>query len=534
MLFKQKSRSATQGIILTSLVTLLASCGNSAALESLVSANPKLKENEPKQPSSQTNPEINSQPVKNSSPSQSRDALSVTPLTTEKSVDINEKNNNNELSENQKANDNNLDQETETTPETEFVNPSQNFLESFPVYPQAKLQEIQSDEENNSGRLVWSTTDNRQAVADFYQAELLVNDWEIIKPFKIRPQQKIARAIAVKDQLRIELILVKAALKSAPQEKSKGKQTQVSLRYQPLSQAVTSGISQAIESTDTGESLETATKPENQKPDVENSEQSGTIQDEFQPKDSELTKPESSNTLKTNNNYFASSGDDFADLDQVPEQLQKPLKSVAALSVLTPYTGQKNVELSKFAPNEVVTRGEYARWLITANNRYYSDQPGQKIYLAAKTDQPAFNDVKKNHPDFEAIQSLAEAGLIPSRLTEDSTELLFRPNAPLTREDLITWKVPLDTRKSLPKASIEAIEDSWGFQDAANLDSSAIRASYADFQNGDRSNIRRVFGYTTLFQPKKPVTRAEAAASLWYFGFQGDGITAKEVLESEN
>ena len=41
-----------------------------------------------------------------------------------------------------------------------------------------------------------------------------------------------------------------------------------------------------------------------------------------------------------------------------------------------------------------------------------------------------------------------------------------------------------------------------------------------------------MFGYTTLFQPKKPVTRAEAAASLWYFGFQGDGITAKEVLES--
>ena len=56
---------------------------------------------------------------------------------------------------------------------------------------------------------------------------------------------------------------------------------------------------------------------------------------------------------------------------------------------------------------------------------------------------------------------------------------------------------------------------------------------YADFQNGDLSNIRRIFGYTTLFQPKKPVTRAEAAASLWYFGFQGDGITAQEVLESE-
>ena len=166
---------------------------------------------------------------------------------------------------------------------------------------------------------------------------------------------------------------------------------------------------------------------------------------------------------------------------------------------------------------------EYARWLIAANNRYYADNPGKKIYVAAKTNQSAFNDVKPKDPDFAAIQSLAEAGLIPSRLTNDSTNLLFRPNAPLTREDLVTWKVPLDMRQALPKASIEAIEESWGFQDAKDIDSLAIRALYADFQNGDHSNIRRMFGYTTLFQPNKPVTRAEAAASLWYFGYQGDG-----------
>lgn len=202
------------------------------------------------------------------------------------------------------------------------------------------------------------------------------------------------------------------------------------------------------------------------------------------------------------------------------------------MGILTPYTKQANVDLAKFAPNQVITRGEYARWLMAANNRYYADNPGKKIYLANKTSQPAFNDVNPNDPDFAAIQSLAEAGLIPSRLTEDSTNLLFRPDTALTRADFITWKVPLDTRKSLPKASIQAIEESWGFQDAADIDSSATRALYADFQNGDRSNVRRMFGYTTLFQPKKPVTRAEAAASLWYFGFQGDGISAKEVLQS--
>ena len=46
---------------------------------------------------------------------------------------------------------------------------------------------------------------------------------------------------------------------------------------------------------------------------------------------------------------------------------------------------------------------------------------------------------------------------------------------------------------------------------------------------GDKSNVRRVFGYTTLFQPKKPVTRGEAAATLWYFGTEGEGISAVEA-----
>ncbi|MGB3642768.1 MAG: S-layer homology domain-containing protein, partial [Rivularia sp. (in: cyanobacteria)] len=53
----------------------------------------------------------------------------------------------------------------------------------------------------------------------------------------------------------------------------------------------------------------------------------------------------------------------------------------------------------------------------------------------------------------------------------------------------------------------------------------------ADYQNGEQSNIRRVFGYTTLFQPKKAVTRAEAAAALWYFGTESEGISAKEALK---
>jgi hypothetical protein len=34
-----------------------------------------------------------------------------------------------------------------------------------------------------------------------------------------------------------------------------------------------------------------------------------------------------------------------------------------------------------------------------------------------------------------------------------------------------------------------------------------LQAVLADFDNGDNSNIRRVFGFTTLFQPKEKVWR---------------------------
>jgi len=119
-------------------------------------------------------------------------------------------------------------------------------------------------------------------------------------------------------------------------------------------------------------------------------------------------------------------------------------------------------------------------------------------------------------------------------LSGNSTEVLFRPDAPLTRESLVLWKVPLDIRQGLPQASLDAVQQTWGFQDAGKIDPKAMRAILADFQNGEQSIIRRVFGYTTLFQPKKPVTQAEAAAALWYFGSQGEGISASEVLQQSN
>jgi len=520
MLSKQASRPAIQGIILTSLLTLLSSCANSAAIESLISADPKLKEGK----TTEVSNKVKSRSSEDSNSSPDRVTANTTTIKTKESsppekpkIDI-------EAQERVRADSKD---ETKSFEEENDSNLLLDFPEHFPVYPQAELQEVESSEDEKSGKLIWKTMDNRKAVADYYLAELSANDWDVIKPFTIDPKQKVARAIAVKDELRVELSL----LQGSENKESDRPSTKLAVVYHPLDEKIPRSSISRTEETTTSEPSELAKSRGVEEDNSEKAQKNGnqSLSESIEPKQPVRAKLETA----SNNNSYKSADLDFADLDEVPPQLQQPIESVAALNILTPYTGKANVELTKFAPNETITRGEYARWLIAANNRYYADNPGKKIYVPAKTSQPAFKDVKASHPDFAAIQSLAEAGLIPSRLTEDSTNLLFKPNAPLTREDLIAWKVPLDTRQSLPKASIEAIEESWGFRDVAKIDSLAVRALYADFQNGDRANVRRMFGYTTLFQPQKPVTRAEAAASLWYFGFQGDGITAKEVIKSE-
>ena len=504
MLSKQTSRPAIHGVILTSLLTLLSSCANSTAIEGLISADPELKKGTTTEVSNRNKPKSERDSVENTT-AKKKPSSTDKPQNDAETQNRVRANNNERGKPLEESNGGNL-----------ALNP-----ENFPVYPRAELQEVQSSENEKSGKLIWQMMDNRQAVADFYQAELTANDWDVIKPFTINPDRKVARAIAVKDDLRVELSLLRGA-----KDRSSSRQgTKLSVVYHPLDEDIPPSSISRIEPDTKLKSAQTQSETENNESEPARKNE---LRAELKENDRSQAK------LKSTSNKSARSSDlNFADLDEVPPQLQQPIESVAALNILTPYTGKSNVELSKFAPNEIITRGEYARWLIDANNRYYEDNPGKKIYVPAKTSQPAFKDVNPTHPDFAAIQSLAEAGLIPSRLTEDSTNLLFKPDAPLTREDLITWKVPLDTRQSLPKASIEAIEESWGFRDVAKIDSDAVQALYADFQNGDRANVRRMFGYTTLFQPKKPVTRAEAAASLWYFGFQGDGVTAKEVLESE-
>jgi S-layer homology domain len=212
---------------------------------------------------------------------------------------------------------------------------------------------------------------------------------------------------------------------------------------------------------------------------------------------------------------------EFSDLETAPAPLRAWLKDLNQFGTITPKATRE------FRPNIPVARREYARWLLQTNNRLYKNQPSRQIRLAQPNDIASFPDIPNNHPDFAIVQGLANAGLI------NGTDERFRPNDPLLREELVQWKIPLDLRQPLPNATLETVSQSWGFKDSDRISENALSAIFADAQLRDLSNIRRSFGFTTLLQPQKPVTRAEAAASLWYFGTAVDGISVSKVLETE-
>jgi hypothetical protein len=247
----------------------------------------------------------------------------------------------------------------------------------------------------------------------------------------------------------------------------------------------------------------------------------------------------------------------LSDLDQAPGELRPAIADLAALGVLLPdprtgtgstgtgSTGTGSASAGStasstatgfsgnpFNPNQPVTRRDFARWLLVGHNLFNRDRPSRQIRLASPTSRAVFSDVSSLDPDFAAIQGLAEAGMVPSSLSGD-TIVSFRPDEPLQREEMVLWKAPLDSAQTLPKPNLDAVREAWGFQDAGKIDPRALGAVLADFQSGDQAMIRRTFGYTTLFQPQKSVTRAEAAAALAYFGSQNQGTSAADLRRKQ-
>ncbi|XP_008439253.2 uncharacterized protein LOC103484091 isoform X3 [Cucumis melo] len=198
-------------------------------------------------------------------------------------------------------------------------------------------------------------------------------------------------------------------------------------------------------------------------------------------------------------------------VDQVQGQ------ALAALQVL------KVIE-SDVEPSDLCTRREYARWLVSASSAL-SRNTTSKVYPAMYVEnvtELAFDDITPQDPDFASIQGLAEAGLISSKLSrhdisssldEDQGPLYFSPESLLSRQDLVSWKMALEKRQ-LPEADRKMLHQVSGFIDTDKIHPDACPAIVADLSVGEQGIIALAFGYTRLFQPDKPVTKAQAAIAL--------------------
>jgi hypothetical protein len=382
-------------------------------------------------------------------------------------------------------------QQVTPNPNTSTIKLPADFPADIPIYPNATLEEVIPANSENKISIRWQSADPSNIITSFYRQQFQAKNWQIVQ----QPQDDVEGTFsAQRNDLLINLtIKPQTVTKAAPNQPQTA--TKLVIEYSSNSQTTTTN---PVTSSNNSEFIGPVL-PNTNSPNI-------TTQLTSQPEI--LTTQE------------------FTDIQKAPPEWRSHIQDLAALGVLS-----IEPKTNEFLPDKIITRREYARWLVAANNAMYANNPAKKIRLAATSTQPAFRDILTKDPDFPAIQGLAEAGLIPSALSGDATAVLFRPDAPLTREQLLLWKIPLDTRQALPTANLEAVKQTWGFQDAGSIEPKALRAVLGDFQNAEQSNIRRVFGYTTLFQPKKPVTRAEASAALWYFGTPGEGISATEALK---
>lgn len=398
------------------------------------------------------------------------------------------------------------------------------FPSDIPLYPGAALRSVTGDETNAGNIQVstrWATRDDLDSVMSFYREAFRSNDWQLETD---DPQRLVARQGDRTVQFAVIPAPAADTSEAAPEDATDAATGNEPSGDQAAGDEAAPESARVLEFTLTYGVMDRAMATDRPNPTPPEFGTHEPLTDSWanrpSPAPSGAAREESNGTPTVGRSPSAT----FSDLSDAPTELQPYILDLASLGII------QGTREGTFLPNETTTRRAYARWLFATNNALFSDQPAKQIRAAVASETPSFQDVPASDPDFEVIQGLANAGLIPSPLSGSSTTVRFRPDAPLTREDLILWKVPLDTRQPLPTATLEAVQQTWGFQDAGQIDPRAQRAVLADFQNGDRANIRRAFGFTTLFQPDKPVTRAEAVAVLWHFGTEGDGMTAREAI----
>ncbi|KAL0446929.1 UNVERIFIED_CONTAM: hypothetical protein Slati_1820800 [Sesamum latifolium] len=196
--------------------------------------------------------------------------------------------------------------------------------------------------------------------------------------------------------------------------------------------------------------------------------------------------------------------------------------------------------------DELCTRREYARWLVRANSQLERSRKHRINSSAALSGSriTAFDDVGVEDPDFEFIQSLAEAGIVRSKLSdvnsgpnvnnvEDKGQVDFSPERFISREDLVSWKAKIEY-EVMPGIYEKMSRKNIGFLDVKEISSDALVELFVDILADEKSIVRGVFGQSKRLQPSKPCTKAQAAVAL-ISGRMKEIIQAEiSRLEAEN
>lgn len=184
-----------------------------------------------------------------------------------------------------------------------------------------------------------------------------------------------------------------------------------------------------------------------------------------------------------------------------------------------------------FNPGGTITRGDFVKWLVLANNAIFANTPGKQIQPSQAT-ASSYPDVSANHPDFAYIQGMYDAGFAVG--FPDKT---FKPDALLTHEQMIAIKESVDRGgvqqyyvtnwdSTLPnwkdKQQINKI-----FRGAIAEDSGLDRTAVVNWSHPNLviDNVPRTFGAIAMFRPQQTVTRAQAAVVLWKMGAHTDKIS---------
>jgi hypothetical protein len=195
---------------------------------------------------------------------------------------------------------------------------------------------------------------------------------------------------------------------------------------------------------------------------------------------------------------------------------EKEITQLAQLGVFDTTTG-------KFNPQKPITRAEFVRWLVRANNAIFSASP-DKLLRLTEAKKSSFSDIPATHPDFRYIQAMADAGF-----DIRADEKTFKPQQTLTREQMVAMKVTLDRKTAI---SEDTGNPPGGWTDSDQISKKYWPALYTESIVQGNGNIGRVFGSIKTFKPQAPVTRAEAAVCVSAVGDSaGVFTTAEDALQ---